>query len=559
MSCLKDHNHREQISQTQAPLKRNLSCFKAYDVRGHLGEELNEEIAWKIGYGFGHFLQKSKGLDPSIDPLVCTYDKNSKEKELSSIKPEDKMPLVVLGHDIRPSSPILKEKLAQGLCQQGVRVIDLGLTGTEEVYFATIALKADGGLQVTGSHNPIEYNGIKFVIKDAQPLSSDKGLPEIQRFVESLPLWTQDGQITIENGTIGIPPYNDSKTDYVDLRNLKQADISSILEAQHALDPKQKRFSFPFALGQDYIDYLLNYIRLDCLQPMTIVVNGGNGMAGPILEVLAKHLNVYGIKLILVDAMPDGNFPYGIPNPMIQNNRTRTIQAILAHKANFGVAFDGDFDRCFFFDGQGNFIEGYYIVGLLAEAFLKKQPESTIVMDPRLLWNTLDIVQRYSGHPVICRAGHAFIKETMRQKNAIYGGEMSAHHYFKDFSFCDSGMIPWLIVMELLSKEKKTLQDLIKSYQNAFPCSGEINYCLKEGVKGFSILEQLRSFHKQNNGKIEEIDGLSVEYPQWRFNVRCSNTEPLLRLNLETRASASLLKDKTMFLDNSIRKFMENL
>lgn len=433
----------------------SLTCFKAYDIRGKLGEELNEEIAYRIGRAYAQHLNPRK---------------------------------VVVGADVRLTSEGLKLALANGLMDGGTDVIDIGMTGTEEVYFAAFHLDVDGGVEVTASHNPLDYNGMKLVRQGAQPVSGDTGLKDIQRLAEA-----NDFALIAKRGQL-----------------VKQ----SILD--------------------DFVTHLMGYIEPKAIKPLKCVVNAGNGAAGHVLDAIEarfRQLNV-PIEFIKVHHEPDGHFPNGIPNPLLPENRAATSDAVRAHQADMGIAWDGDFDRCFLFDEHGEFIEGYYIVGLLAAVFLAKNPGEKIIHDPRLTWNTVDIVERAGGIPVQSKTGHAFIKERMRSENAIYGGEMSAHHYFRDFAYCDSGMIPWLLVAELMSRTQKPLSTLVRERVAAYPCSGEINYRV-EAVQ--PIMERVLHHFAPMNPKIDHTDGISLEFPDFRFNLRASNTEPLLRLNVETR------------------------
>lgn len=444
-----------------------LTCFKAYDIRGKLGEELNEDIAWRIGRAYGEFL-----------------------------KPKT----IVLGGDVRLTSETLKMALAKGLRDAGVDVLDIGLSGTEEIYFATFHLGVDGGIEVTASHNPMDYNGMKLVREGARPISGDTGLRDVQRLAEAN----------------DFPPVVESKRGSYQKIDLQKA----------------------------YIDHLMGYIDTANLKPMKLVINSGNGAAGPVIDALEARFQAMNLPVtfIKVHNTPDGNFPNGIPNPLLPECRDDTRNAVIEHDADMGIAFDGDFDRCFLFDENGQFIEGYYIVGLLAEAFLEKQPGERIIHDPRLSWNTVDVVNLAGGTPVMSKTGHAFIKERMRQEDAIYGGEMSAHHYFRDFAYCDSGMIPWLLVTELLCLKGKTLGELVRDRMAAFPASGEINSKLAEPVSAIARVEQHFSQHAL---EIDRTDGISLAFEDWRFNLRSSNTEPVVRLNVESRGDASLMEAKT--------------
>ena len=441
--------------------KSRLSCFKAYDVRGRVPDELNKDLAFKIGQAFATFLNGGR---------------------------------VVVGYDIRLSSKDLVSALSQGLTTCGVEVLDIGLCGTEEVYYATGALDADGGIMVTASHNPAEYNGMKFVRRESKPISSDTGLVEIQKIVN-------DGSF-IKGSAPG---------------------------AIHETNIRNK-----------YVEHILSYIEPDLLQPIRAVVNAGNGCAGPVIDLLEKRLPLTLIKL---QHEPDGSFPHGVPNPLLPGNRENTARAVIKEKADIGIAWDGDFDRCFLFDEKGTFIEGYYLVGLLAQAMLQgRSGQQKIIHDPRLIWNTREIVSREGHVPIMARTGHAFIKDTMRDMDAIYGGEMSGHHYFRDFNYCDSGMIPWLLTWQLMSRTKMALSEMLAESMERFPVSGEINRLVDDPD---AVLDRIE---KQYSGKQYEkdyTDGLSVSCETYRFNVRKSNTEPLLRLNVESRGDHALMETKT--------------
>ncbi len=401
---------------------------------------------------------------------------------------------VVVGNDIRLSGFAIKKALMKGLVESGCDVIDIGQCGTEMIYFATAHLKLDGGVMITASHNPKAYNGMKFVRQEARPISGDTGLRELEAQVA-------DGELPAMAEIAG---------------KVEQLDIA-----------------------EDYVKHILSYVDVTKLKPLKVVVNAGNGAAGPILDVMEKYLP---FELVKVHHQPDGSFPNGVPNPLLPENREATAKAVRESGADAGVAWDGDFDRCFMFDEQGNFIEGYYMVGFLAKAFLQKNAGEKIIYDPRLTWNTEELVKESGGVPIISKSGHAFIKEKMRKENAIYGGEMSAHHYFRDFSYCDSGMIPWLLVLELLSQaDGKHLSDLMQERMASYPCSGEINSKVKDADEVLAHIEA--EYGPQ--GKVTKIDGLSVEFPDWRFNLRKSNTEPVIRLNVETRRNTLLMQKKT--------------
>ncbi|WII95204.1 phosphomannomutase CpsG [Moraxella haemolytica] len=450
---------------TFAPI--SISCFKAYDVRGELDVNLDSTIAYRIGRAFAQYLNNGKDN-----------------------------PAIVVGSDIRPSSECLKQSVIDGITDAGVNVIDLGMTGTEEVYFATSHYNAIGGVEVTASHNPINYNGLKMVRENSRPISADTGLTDIRTIAE--------------NG-----------------------------EFVHATKGKVSLITNKTA----YIDKLMSFTNTAKFSPKKIVVNSGNGSAGPVVDELEQRLGDK-IELIKIHHTPDGSFPNGIPNPMITANQQVTSQAVIAHKADFGVAFDGDFDRCFLFDEQGRFIEGSYIVGMLAEVFLKKHQGQSIVYDPRVIYNTQNIIANNGGIPAISKSGHSFIKQVMRETGAIYGGEMSAHHYFRDFAYCDSGMIVWLLVIELLSVTGKTLSELVNGYIADFPSSGELNFRLG-ALTADDICAKLEQTYKEFHPTKNTLDGLSLDFGHWRFNLRSSNTEPLIRLNIETKGDSTLLTTKT--------------
>lgn len=439
-------------------------AFKAYDVRGVVPTEVNAEMAYRVGRVFAAMFAAEK---------------------------------VIVGHDIRLSGRELVDALTEGLRHGGSDVIDIGQCGTEMIYFATAHLDADGGIMVTASHNPAEYNGMKLVRRGARPISADTGLMEIADMV-------------------------------VDSKDFPHLQVPGKTEGS----VKQ------YDIMPDYIEHLLGYIDVKVLKSLKIVANPGNGGAGPVLNELAKYLPFEFIKL---NENPDGNFPNGVPNPLLVPNREATAKLVREHQADLGVAWDGDFDRCFLFDEKAEFIEGYYIVGLLAEVFLRKQPGAKIMYDPRLTWNTQEVVDAAGGTAVRCKSGHAFMKECMRVNEVLYGGEMSAHHYFKDFSYCDSGMIPWLLVAELLCTTGKTLSELVSERMEKFPCSGEINRKVADSAAVLAAIEAKYA----EGGQVDKLDGLSIDYDNWRFNVRVSNTEPVMRLNVETRGDKALLAVKT--------------
>jgi phosphomannomutase len=400
---------------------------------------------------------------------------------------------VIVGRDIRLSSAELAEALTRGLLDSGVDVYDIGLCGTEVVYFATFSESMDGGIMVTASHNPPDYNGMKFVREQSRPISGDTGLQDIKRIAEA--------------NAFSAPKAGGNKFD---------------------LDVKRK-----------YVEHLLSYLDVSKLKKLKVVVNAGNGGAGAVVDALEQHLPFEFIK---INHEPDGTFPNGVPNPMLEDNRRSTIEAIQAHKADGGVAWDGDYDRCFLFDENGSFIEGYYIVGLLASVFLKRERGARIVHDPRLTWATLDMIESLGGKAVMSKSGHAFMKDVMRQADAAYGGEMSAHHYFREFGYCDSGQIPWLLVTQLMCESGKRLSELVGERIERFPASGEINRKVDDAKATMKRVEE--KYDATARGK-DFTDGLSMEFDGWRFNLRASNTEPLIRLNVESRGNRQLMKEKT--------------
>jgi len=444
-----------------------INSFKAYDIRGKVPSELNKDLAYKIGLAYSKYIDAKK---------------------------------IVIGRDVRKSSDALFEALSKALNDNGVDVIDLGLCGTEMVYYATPAYNADGGIMITASHNPSEYNGLKFVREGSRPVGYDSGLKEVEKMILS-------GNLSPSGKVRGNAKYINVMNEF--LENLKKF-----------YDPAK-------------------------INPLKVVINAGNGCAGLALDAIEPLLP---IKMIKIFNEPDSNFPNGVPNPLLIENRQSTIDAVLINNADLGVAWDGDYDRCFFFDEKGNFIEGYYIVGLLAKSILKKNPGEKIVHDPRLIWNTIDIVKEAGGTAVVSQSGHAYIKQKMREVNSIYGGEMSAHHYFRDNSYSDSGMIPFLLILQLISEEKRKFSHFVDEMIENYPCSGEINSQIADPA---GKIEEIA--RKYNDGKEDRLDGLSVEYDKWRFNIRMSNTEPIIRLNVESKDDITLMKEKTEELLKIIR------
>ncbi len=452
-------------------MNQTITCFKAYDVRGKVPSELNDDIAYRIGRAYAEYLKPQK---------------------------------VAIGRDVRLSSDALFDALSKGLMDSGVDVLDLGICGTEQVYFAAFHLSLDGGIMITASHNPVDYNGFKFVAKNAKPLSGDSGLKDIHQLAE---------------------------------KNI-------FSECEHKGEMIQTD------LSEAYIKHLLSYLRSpEGLQPFKVVANSGNGIAGPVLDLLEKHLPLQFIK---IQHEPDGRFPNGVPNPLLPEGRAATIEAIIEHGADFGIAWDGDFDRCFLFDGNGRFIEGYYIVGLLGAQMLQQHPGEKIVHDPRLIWNTQDMALENGGTAIQSKSGHAFMKETMREENAIYGGEMSAHHFFRDFGYCDSGMVPWILLTEMMSEQNKSLAQLVDERIDAYPVSGEIN---SEVSDAKTVIEAVLKYFESETFELDETDGIGVSFETWRFNIRSSNTEPLLRLNVESRGDIALMEQKRDLLLDLIKQY----
>jgi phosphomannomutase len=438
----------------------NLSAFKAYDIRGRIPDEINADLIYKIGRAYAAFVKPRK---------------------------------VAVGRDIRLTSEEFAQALIRGLVDSGVDVVDIGLCGTEGVYFATFHYQLDGGVMITASHNPTDYNGLKLVRELSKPIGADSGLKDIAAMVAA--------------GNFPAPAMAKGRVENLDT-------------------------------SADYVEHLLKYVNRNSLRKLKVVVDAGNGGAGLAIDKLEPHLPFEFIK---VRHEPNGNFPQGVPNPMLEENRGPSLEALKKSGADVGIAWDGDYDRCFFYDSKGSFIEGYYIVGLLAEAFLAKQPGARIVYDPRLTWNTIETVKRLGGVPVMSKSGHAFIKQKMREVDGAYGGEMSAHHYFRDFSYCDSGMIPWLLVLERVCESGQSLDELVAQRIKAFPSSGEINRKMPDAKAVLAAAEA-----KYGAGAIiDKTDGLSVDHPNWRFNIRASNTEPLVRLNVESRGDEALMREKT--------------
>lgn len=447
----------------------DLSAFKAYDIRGRLDDQLNARFASALGTAVAKSLNAQS---------------------------------VVVGHDVRPSSPSLAAALGEGIANTGAHVRALGLCGTEEVYFATDSLGASAGVMVTASHNPISDNGFKIVGPCSRPLSQH--------------------EFDLIKEKTGFPVHSTSSVkgsrDYANQRT-------------------------------QYVGRVTQVAGNANLRPLTMVLDAGNGVAGPIAEAILQALP--GVKPVVtrLGFEPDPAFPNGIPNPLIAQNRYRTSRAVRRARADFGVAWDGDADRCFFFDETGAFVDGEYVVALIAAAMLVRSPGSAIVHDPRVIWNTLAEIERAGGTAIAAPTGHAFLKAAMRENNAVYGGEMSAHHYFRDFMYCDSGMIPWLLIWALLSESDQSLGDMVAGMRRSFPSSGETNFLVADAKATTArILDRFRD----DAISVDTLDGLSVTFADWRFNLRASNTEPLLRLNVESRGDAALVEQKTELIARSI-------
>ena len=441
----------------------NTAGFGAYDIRGIYPESINQELAYRIGRIFPEFIDAKK---------------------------------IAVGHDVRLSSPTISDALLRGLTEAGCDVYDIGQCGTEMIYFATGFNDFDGGIMVTASHNPKDYNGMKFVKKGCRPISSNTGLFDIKKIVED--------------------------------------------ESRDWSHRKATGNSYRIDVMPEYIKKILSYVDVKTFKPFKIVINTGNGAAGPIINEIEKFLPFEIVKL---HNDTDGFFPNGVPNPLLHDNREETSKAVIESDAACGIAFDGDFDRCFLFDEQGGFIEGYYMVGLLTELFLAKNKGAKVVCEPRALWNTIDIAESLGGSYIVCRSGHSFMKDVLRNENAIYGGEMASHHYFRDFYYCDSGMIPWLMVLELMSETGKKLSELVGERISKYPCSGEINTKVAGVDKVKEIMTKVENLYA-SGGKVNHIDGLSIDFENWRFNLRGSQTEPYIRLNVESRGDKALMESK---------------
>lgn len=460
-----------------------MKAFKAYDIRGVYPRDINEDLAYELGLAF-----------------VSEYQAKS----------------MIVGRDIRESSPILFERLIAGIMDAGCDVISLGICGTEEVYFNTAYHQADGGIMITASHNPKNHNGFKLVGKSAEPISLDTGL------------------ITLKDRILANNFIKASKRG----RLIENSDRSAYL---------QKLLSFvPDFLKDETSRHSSSFRKLK------IVCNSGNGCAGETLDRLEPYLP---FELIKIHHEPDGAFPNGVPNPLIVERRADTREAILRYQADFGVAWDGDFDRCFFFDETGEFIDSSYIVGLMSEALLKEHPDATIVLDTRQILNSESVIQSAGGQIEISSGGHSPMKRSMRDIEALYGGEMSAHHYFRDFYYCDSGMIPFLLISDLISQQQKTLGELVSDARKAYPCSGELNYIVTSPEQ---LIADIRDLYQSEAVSMDEIDGLSIRLENARINVRKSNTENYLRVNIETIGNENLVLQIQKMLESIIHGYLQS-
>src|SRR6056300_1379558 len=429
-----------------------LTCFKAYDIRGEIGVNIDEGIAYRIGRAVAqHFGAKS----------------------------------VVIGFDARETSPAFAAAAARGAMDAGADVLDIGMAGTEEMYWAVTEFGACAGIEVTASHNPINYNGMKIVKSAPQPLDDAADFQVIKALAASQD-WASPARVGETRGVAG-------------------------------------------AAREKYIGRVLGFVDVATLAPLKIVINSGNGAAGPTVDAIIDRLAAQGAPLdvIRVHHDPDSTFPNGIPNPLLPENHAATADVVVREGADMGVAFDGDFDRCFFFDGEGRFVPGEYVVGLLSAIFLDKEVGGKVVHDPRVIWNTLDIVAGKGGVAIQSKTGHAFIKQTMRAERAIYGGEISAHHYFRDFAYCDSGMIPWLLVAELVSKSGRSLADWVRDRFAAFPSSGETNFRVADAG---AAIDRALAAYRDEALSLDETDGVSLAFADWRFNLR--------RFNIESRGGS---------------------
>lgn len=480
-----------------------LPAFKAYDVRGPVPAQLHVDMVYAIGRAYARVIQPQGP--------------------------------VAIGYDIRDTSAAFARTLAAGLNAEGVATRDIGLGGTEMVYHAAGQPGMGGGLMVTASHNPVGDNGIKMVRAEARPISGDDGLAEMEALTRQL-LMAQAQALGQASGYAYGP--------------LTSGDAYQPDPALHAALDLHASY---IAKVRSFVNYpALQHAlqtRADAGRPLKVVVNAGNGCAGPTFDALVDGLPLH---ITRVFHTPDGQFPNGVPNPMLATCQADTASVVRAQQADLGIAWDGDFDRCFFFDETGGFIEGYYLVALLGTQLLQHEPNGAVVYDTRLTWNTIAQVHAVGGRALVSKCGHSFIKAALRSENAVYGGEMSAHHYFRDFHYCDSGMIPMLLLLERLAQGHQPLSALVNEAQAAYPCSGEINFKVSDARAAIARVEAAVQAElaagRETLVAESSLDGLSREFPQWRFNLRMSNTEPVVRLNVESRADTVLMQAKTDWL-----------
>jgi phosphomannomutase len=439
----------------------NPEIFKAYDIRGLYPGEINEAIARQIGRGFVAYLKSAT---------------------------------IAVSRDMRVSSPAIAQAFIEGAREQGANVIDYGMLGTDQMYFAVVDDKLDGGAQVTASHNPGRYNGIKMVRAEALPLSGDAGIGDIRDMIAS-------DRLPNPAATPG---------------TLTTRDVMS-----------------------RYVEKVMSFIDVSTVRPFTVVLDAGSGMAGMVAPRLFDRLPCQTTKLCFE---VDGTFPNHEANPLIEENRQDITAEVIRQQADIGIAWDGDADRCFFIDGSGEFISGDFITALLAEAFLLKHPGQTVIYDLRASHAVKDTVARYGGRALMNRVGHAFIKQRMRQENGIFAGEVTGHYYFRDFYYADNGFIPALLILELMSKKGQSLRELLQPYRERYFISGEINTKLASMNEVPAKLAAVEARYK--DAEIVKMDGVSVDYPDWHFNVRASNTEPLIRLNLEAQTPELMEKKR---------------
>jgi phosphomannomutase len=439
----------------------NPNIFKAYDVRGLYPQEVNEDAARLIGRGFVAFLGARR---------------------------------IAVSRDMRLSSPSMAAAFIDGATLQGADVVDYGMMGTDMLYFAVARDGHDGGVQITASHNPREYNGIKMVRQEAFPLSGESGINDIRDLIAA-----------------GRLPPPAARRGTVTTRNVVD----------------------------DYITHVLSFIDLPVLKPFNVVLDAGSGIAGMVAPLLFKHVPTTKLTTLCFEV--DGTFPNHEANPLIEENRRDITARVIAEKADIGIAWDGDADRCFFLDGEGEFVAGDFVTALLAEAFLIKSPGQKIVYDVRASYAVKDTAAKYGSEALMNRVGHAFFKKRMREDNAIFGGEVTGHYYFRDNFYADNGFIPALLILELMSRKGKTLRELLAPLREKYFISGEINTKVADMSKALEKIDGLAA--KYRAGTVYTMDGISAEFPEWHFNVRGSNTEPMLRLNLEA-TTQQLMEEK---------------